>query len=91
MVGRDIAKLRKAMRLSQVKFAQLFGVHFMTVSKWENGFAFPSDHQSALMQQFSQTVALKREQAKSEVKNLLFAAGVIAALAWFLTAKKKQE
>ena len=88
MTGEQILKLRSAMGLSQVQFAQLFGVHFMTVSKWENESAFPSAYQAALMQQFAATVAAKSEQAKNEVKNLLLTAGVIAALAWLLTASK---
>lgn len=88
MNGKQILEIRNAMGLSQVQFAQLFGVHFMTVSKWENESAFPSAYQAALMNQFAQTVTAKREQAKNEVKSLLFTAGVVAALAWLLTASK---
>lgn len=87
--GEQILELRKALGLSQVQFAQLFGVHFMTVSKWERGVIAPSPYQIALMNQFAQTAAVKQEQAQSEVKSLLVGAGVVAALIWLLTAAKK--
>ncbi len=87
--GKQIQDLRQALGLSQVQFAQLFGVHFMTVSKWERDVAVPSSYQVALMQQFSQTAAAKQEQALSEVQGLLVGAGVVAALIWLLTAAKK--
>jgi transcriptional regulator with XRE-family HTH domain len=87
--GEQILALRKALGLSQVQFAQLFGVHFMTVSKWERGVIPPSPYQLALMNQFSQTAAAKQEQAQNEVKSLLVGAGVVAALIWLLTAAKK--
>lgn len=87
--GHQIQQLRQALGLSQVDFARLFDVHFMTVSKWERGLITPSPYQFALMNQFAQTAAAKREQAAKEVKNLLVGAGVVAALVWLLTAAKK--
>lgn len=87
--GDQILELRKALGLSQVQFAQLFGVHFMTVSKWERGVVAPSPYQVALMDQFARTAAAKQEQAQNEVKSLLVGAGVVAALIWLLTAAKK--
>jgi putative transcriptional regulator len=80
----EIAALRKALGLSQVQFAQLFGVHFMTVSKWEHGGIVPSPYQFALMVKFSQTAKLKSEEAQEKVKNLLVGAGVVAALVFLL-------
>jgi putative transcriptional regulator len=82
----EIAALRKALGLSQVQFAQLFGVHFMTVSKWEHGAIVPSPYQIALMTQFSQTAAAKREETQEKVKNLLVGAGVVAALVFLLSS-----
>jgi transcriptional regulator with XRE-family HTH domain len=82
----EIAALRKALGLSQVQFAQLFGVHFMTVSKWEHGAIVPSPYQLALMAQFSQTAAAKREETQERVKHLLVGAGVVAALAFLLSS-----
>ena len=88
MTGKQILDLRAALGLSQVQFAQLFGVHFMTVSKWERGVIVPSPYQLALMGQFAQTAVAKQEEAKEQVKGLLVSAGVVAALVFLLTAKK---
>lgn len=33
----DIMALRKSLKFTQQEFAQLFGVHHMTASKWERG------------------------------------------------------
>jgi putative transcriptional regulator len=67
-----------------VQFAQLFGVHFMTVSKWEHGSVVPSPFQFALMAKFAQTAKAKREEAQEKVKHLLVGAGVVAALVFLL-------
>jgi putative transcriptional regulator len=90
MTHHQILALRTALGLSQVQFAQLFGVHFMTVSKWERGIIAPSPYQVALMEQFAKTAAAKQEQAKEQVKNLLVGAGVVAALVWLLSAAAKR-
>lgn len=87
MTNVEIATLRKDLNLSQVEFAQLFGAHFMTVSKWERGLTQPSAYQEALMRQFQDRVAASKAQAAEEVKKLLVGAGVVAALAWLLTMK----
>jgi putative transcriptional regulator len=84
MTPAQILQLRTDLGLSQVDFAQLFGAHFMTISKWERGRAFPSSYQLALMQQFR----VKADAAKMEaekVKNLLVGAGVVAALMFLLS------
>jgi putative transcriptional regulator len=86
----QILALRLALGLSQIQFAQLFGVHFMTVSKWERGLVVPSTYQSALMDQFAKTAKVKQELAKEEVGKLLVGAGVVAALVWLLTAAGKR-
>lgn len=82
-----ILTVRKALGLSQVQFAQLFGVHFMTVSKWERGLVTPTPYQVALMNQFEQTAASKQEEAQRQVGALLVSAGVVAALIWLLSGK----
>ena len=86
---RQIASLRGLLGLSQIQFAQLFGVHFMTVSKWERGLVAPSPYQSALMDQFAKTAEAKRELARDEVGKLLLGAGVVAALVWLLSGASK--
>jgi putative transcriptional regulator len=88
MPPEQVLALRNALGLSQVQFAQLFGVHFMTVSKWERGLVIPSPYQVALMHQFAQTAAAQAQQAQEAVKNLLVGAGVVAALAWLLSPKR---
>jgi putative transcriptional regulator len=88
MPPEQVLALRNALGLSQVQFAQLFGVHFMTISKWERGLVVPSPYQVALMQQFAQTAAAQAQQAREAVKNLLVGAGVVAALAWLLAPKR---
>ena len=83
----EIVTLRKDLGLSQVEFAQLFGAHFMTVSKWERGLTQPTAYQEALLRQFQSRVVGTKAKAAEEVKKLLVGAGVVAALAWLLTLK----
>jgi DNA-binding transcriptional regulator YiaG len=87
MSPQAIAALRKNMGLSQPEFAQLFGVHFITVSKWERGASAPTAYQLALLEHFHRTVAAKQQQASEEIKKLLVGAGVVAALAWLFAAR----
>ena len=81
----QIAHLRRDLGLSQVDFAQLFGAHFMTVSKWERGVATPSPYQIGLMQQFRRKADARKAEDQEEVKKLLVSAGVIAALMFLLS------
>ena len=85
MSREQIAQLRKDLALSQVEFAQLFGAHFMTVSKWERGIAAPSSYQIALLEQFRKTVDARKVEAQAQVKKLLVGAGVVAALLFLLS------
>jgi DNA-binding transcriptional regulator YiaG len=83
----DINSIREALGLSQLQFAQLLGVHPITVSKWERDIAAPTDYQVAFLSQFQ--AAVKNKIKSDELKNLLIVAGVIAALVLiFNTAKK---
>lgn len=81
-----IATLRKEMGLSQPEFGQLFGVHPMTVSKWERGVLAPNEYQLALMREFLK--AIQDEKAKQTVKAVLIGAGIAAALLLLLEAGK---
>jgi DNA-binding transcriptional regulator YiaG len=83
----EIAQLRTDLGLSQVQFAQLFGMHFMTVSKWEKGVLTPNDYQQALLDQFRKTADQKKAQMKEQLGKLLIGAGVIAALVLLLTGR----
>ena len=87
MTPTDLLQLRTDLGLSQVQFGQLFGVHFMTVSKWERGLLVPNTYQLALMEQFRKTANLKKVEAQEQLGKLLVGAGLIAALAWLLAAR----
>lgn len=88
MDSSGIVTLRRDLGLSQVEFGQLFGVHAMTVSKWERGVLSPTAYQQVSMIQFKKTAEQKKEQAKEQLKQLLVGAGVIAALVWLLGSGK---
>lgn len=84
----DIKSIREALGLNQLQFAQLLGVHPITVSKWERDVASPTDYQAAFLSQFQ--LAAQNKIATDELKNVLIVAGVIAALVLiFQTASKK--
>jgi transcriptional regulator with XRE-family HTH domain len=89
MTPTDIISIRKSLGLTQADFARLFDAHVMTISKWERGVVVPSPYQVALMEHFRQKAEVAKEQAQTEVKNLLVSAGVIAALIWLLSQTKK--
>lgn len=83
----DVAGLRKRLNLSQAQFGNLFGVHPMTVSKWERGLLQPTDYQNALMLEF-QKAANKREVQES-LGAVLLGAGIAAALYLLLENSRK--
>lgn len=82
----QIAALRNQMGLSQPEFGQLYGVHPMTVSKWERGLLAPNEYQLALMQAFQK--GIRDEQVRQAVKGALIGAGIAAALLLLLDAGK---
>jgi transcriptional regulator with XRE-family HTH domain len=88
MDATQIALLRRDLKLSQAEFAQLFGAHAMTISKWERGALSPSAYQVALLSQFRRTVDAQKKSDEEKAKNLLVGAGVIAALVWLLGSAK---
>jgi putative transcriptional regulator len=85
----DIAKLRAKLGLNQAEFAQLFGVHSITVSKWERGVASPSPYQAALFSQFEE--ASKDKEVRNTLKEVLIAAGVALAIALLLRHLMKRK
>jgi molybdopterin-binding protein len=46
---KSIKALRSRLALSQKELGELFGVHVMTVSKWERGVLEPSEHQRRIL------------------------------------------
>jgi len=74
----DVAQLRKKLGLSQAQFGNLFGVHPMTVSKWERNILHPTDYQLALMIDFEK--AARKKEVKETIGAVLVGAGIAAAL-----------
>jgi len=82
MDGASIQQLRQKLNLNQVQFAQLLGVHPITVSKWERGEADPTPYQTVLMQHFKKAATDK--ETREAVGHLLVGMGVGVALALLL-------
>lgn len=82
-----IKQLRKKLGISQDKLGQLLDVHTMTVSKWERGVLVPTPYQVAMMEEFEK--AASKPKVKLELKHVLIAAGVVAAV--FLLLKSAKE
>lgn len=82
-----IKQLRKKLGISQDKLGQLLDVHTMTVSKWERGVLVPTPYQVAMMEEFEK--AALKPKVKLELKHVLIAAGVVAAV--FLLLKSAKE
>jgi putative transcriptional regulator len=40
--GAEIKRLRLSLGMTQIRFAEILGVSFATVNRWENGHAKPS-------------------------------------------------
>ena len=87
MTPEDIYKLRTDLNLTQALFGQLFGVHPMTVSKWERGQLAPNDYQVSLMTAFQN--AAQKKKVKDQLSGVLVGAGIVAAITLLLTAIKK--
>jgi putative transcriptional regulator len=83
----EILDLRKQLKLNQVQFAQLFGVHQMTASRWERGELAPTPYHQALMDEFRK--AAKDREAQEKLEAVLIGAGVIAAVYLLLSIAKR--
>ena len=83
----DVSRLRAKLNLTQTQFGNLFGVHSMTVSKWEREILKPSDYQLALMNEFEQ--ASKDKEVRNTIGTVLIGAGIAAAL--YLLLKNSQK
>jgi len=78
----EIRSLRESFELSQINFAQLMGVHPITVSKWERGVSPPTPYQMALLDQFQ--VAARIKGNRDQLKGILIGMGIAMALALLL-------
>ena len=81
--------MREQLGLNQVEFAQLSGVHPITVSKWERGEAVPSAYQNALFEQFRE--GARSQKVQETFKDVLVSAGVIFAVALLLSHLMKKK
>jgi transcriptional regulator with XRE-family HTH domain len=82
MNATDIRKMRGRFGLNQVQFAQLAGVHPITVSKWEREEAEPTAYQNVLFEEFER--AARDREVRETLKKVLIGAGVAIALALLL-------
>jgi transcriptional regulator with XRE-family HTH domain len=82
MNATDIRKMRGRLGLNQVQFAQLAGVHPITVSKWEREEAEPTVYQNVLFEEFER--AARDREVRETLKKVLIGAGVAIALALLL-------
>jgi len=79
----DVRDARDRLNLTQAELGSLLGVTSVTVSRWENGRASPSEYQAGLIG--AMLVARRRDPAAvDQAKALMVTAGVIAALAGLL-------
>ena len=53
ITAEDIAALRKVMKITQVKFAELFGVTARKVSEWEHGKTVPAEYYVSILNKLS--------------------------------------
>ena len=81
--------MRKQLGLNQVEFAQLSGVHPITVSKWERGEANPTSYQNALFGEFRQ--ASRKKVVRDTLRDILIGAGIALALALLLSHLMKRK
>ena len=76
MTGRDIKAVRKAMGMSQVKFAKAMNVSFCSLNRWENGHNVPQpDRMEKLM-------GLQKAQVGGKSGRKKFDAKDIARIVW---------
>lgn len=83
----SIADIRKKLGLNQAQFAQLFGIHQMTISRWERGELAPTPYHEAMLTEFK--IAAEKEITKNTLTKLMIGAGIIAAIYFLLKTAKE--
>ena len=76
---------RVSLGVTQTEFANLLGVHALTVSKWERGLLRPTPYQEALIASFRRA-ADRKPDIGEVVAAALVGAGVGVALYYLLSA-----
>lgn len=82
MTREEIKELRNSLNLNQAQFAQLLGVHAVTVSNWERGAYPPNPHQLGLLTHFRE--GAKDNEVKDNLLKILVGVGVGVAIALLL-------
>lgn len=83
----SVSTLREQLDLSQAQFGKLFGVHPMTVSKWERDVLQPNSYQLTLINEFGR--AAKAKEVRETLGAVLIGAGIAAALYLLLKNSRK--
>lgn len=78
-LGAEVTRIRNGLGLTQGKFADLVGAHYMTVSRWERGIARPTPYVLAVIQVFGEAVD-KGKQAAFTVRSVYEGSGAMRAL-----------
>lgn len=81
----QIRTIREGMGLNQTEFGKLFGLHPMTVSRWESGHTQPTPYQIELLKAFQIASSARDAKWTSDLKQMLVGAGIIAALVFLLS------
>ena len=87
MTPNEIRSLRTSLKLGQAEFAQMLGVHPMTVSRWEQEALSPTVYHEVWMKEFNAAVA-KDETVGNILKGVLIGAGIAAAI-YLLLSKSR--
>ena len=78
MTPEQVKSIRTNLGLKQKEFGQLFGVHHITVSKWERGVLEPNTYQQTLMDECKK--ASRSKDVKGLIAKVLIGAAIAAAL-----------
>ncbi len=93
MTGKDIRRIRKKLAMNQTQFAQLLGVHQITVSNWERDVSEPTPYQVSMIADFGKA-AKKNDQIGKVALGTMIGAGIGFAVYKLLEAtygKRKQD
>jgi len=83
--GKQVAGIRKSLGFTQAELASLFGVHALTISKWERGHLTPRPYPMAMLLAFEQ--GHKRcPTIGSRVRGILASEGPVAGVHMLLRA-----
>lgn len=81
----NVRRIRRSLLLTQSQFADLLGVHAMTVSKWERGVIRPMPYQRLLLVALQRAVR-RRSDVGEQIREALDNIGPIYALSRALAA-----